>query len=361
MSLDIHTAVQTALALSFIAIIISLVVGVRSIATGRKLKFFRMRRERMVRGWRLLFFAAGLIFVSMFLNSYAEPVIYRIYPPTATLTYTPTASLTPTITETPTITLTPTITPTPSETDTPTPSPTPRVPLAVELEFTSQITPNPDAIFSPLVFTRELDSDYQPVEPATVFSNPIERLIAYFSYNNVNEGTQWTALWFREGELVHYETQPWDGASGGYGYSDWQPEPWEWLPGDYQVDLFLGIEWKQSGTFTVEGTPPPAPTSAVTATLTSTSGPSPTSTATITPLFSATPTPTPWPSFTVRPTDTRQPSPTPTLAATPTVRPSATKAPTLTPAPPTATLTRAPTLTSSSPPPTNTSAPTPTP
>jgi hypothetical protein len=377
MSLDIHTAVQTALVLSILAIVFSTVTGIRAIQNGRKLKFFRMRRDRVVKGWRLLFFATGLVFFSLFLNTYAEPFIYRFVPPTPTLTLTPTATLTPTITTTPTITLTPTITPTPAVTDTPTITPTPRLPLAIELEFTSLVTPGPNSVFSPLVFAEALDNNYQPINPRTVFSNPLQRVLAFFSYNNMLEGVQWTALWFRGDELVHYETKPWDGAVGGYGYSDWIAEPHEWQPGEYRVDLYLGLDWKISGSFTVEGDAPtavPSPTSTTTATPTPTATPTrtptgtatltptrtPTSTITLTPTRPASPTantlpgstntpratstgtlvprntasatPTLWPSITPRPSDTTQPSPTPaTPSATNTKAPTPTRTPTPTP------------------------------
>jgi hypothetical protein len=328
MSLDIHTAIQTALVISILTVLFLFTGGVRAIQKGRQLKFFRMRRDRMVRGWRMLFSGLAMIFVTLFLNSYAEPAIYKIYPPTPTPSLTPTASLTPTITQTPTITLTTTITPTPLFTDTPTITPTPRIPLAVEAQFTSEVTPNPAAVFSPLTFTRSLDSNFQPRDPATVFQNPIGRMIAYFSYNFMIRDAQWTSLWYRNGELVHFETKPWDGSEGGYGYSDWEPEAYEWLPGEYLVQIYVGLDFKVSGIFEVEGAAPTAPPSA---TPTNTITPTPTQTGT----FTATPTPT----ITLTPTitQTRTPSitPTPTITRWPTATniPSNTPIPTRTPSP----------------------------
>ena len=91
MHLDIHTGVQTALVLTILAILISLVSGYRSIRKGSALKFFRMRRDRMLAGYRMIVFALALCLVAFFLFRFAEPMIYRVYPPTATLT--PTATL----------------------------------------------------------------------------------------------------------------------------------------------------------------------------------------------------------------------------------------------------------------------------
>lgn len=361
MALDIHTAVLTTLIIVVIAIIFGFLSGIRSIRKAHTLRFFRMRRDRMVRGWRLIFFSVLMILVAVFLKWYAEPVIYRIYPPTATLTLTPTVTLTPTISLTPTITLTPTTTRTPSVTDTPTITPTPHIPLAVEAQFSSTITPGPEAVFSPLAFAQALDvqpDQIIPVNPNKTFNNPVGHLYAAFTYDKMTIKAQWTAIWFRNGEMVYFETHPWDGSQGGYGYTDWNPAPQEWLPGTYEVQIYVGLTWKISGTFTVEGEPPPPPpttTSTRTATPTPTGTPSPTSTPTPSPSSTRMPTPT------VGPTATRQPIPTSTpRPPTNTPRPPNTHAPTPTYSPPTPTNTKAPWPTTTTPIPTRTHRPTPT-
>ncbi len=354
MNLDIHTGVQTALVLTILAVLISLVSGFRTVRKGSALKFFRMRRDKQLSGYRMLLFSVILFIIAIFLFRFAEPMIYRVYPPTVTLTPTSTYTLIPTITLTPTITPTPTITLTPSETDTPTITPTPHIPLVVEATFVSTITPKPGAVFSPLQFGQELNKEtYELVNPGTVFKNPVGHLYALFSYDGMTDGVQWSALWYNNGELVHFETIPWDGGIGGRGYTDWQPEPWLWKPGLYEVQIFVGLDWFVSGTFTVEGqapTPPPSPTPTPLPTVT------PTPTSTRTPTATASPTPTRTATFTRTPTYTLGPSPTPTITLTFTPRPptwtpipSLTHAPTHTPAPPTASLTHQPTNTPGTP------------
>ena len=111
-------------------------------------------------------------------------------------------------------------------------------------------------MFSSLTFTDGLDALYRPLKEGTIFQNPVSHMYAVFSYDGMVRGSQWTALWYRNGELVHYETLPWDGDTGGLGYTDWQPPPEEWLPGLYEVQIFTGLTWKVSGTFTVEGDAP---------------------------------------------------------------------------------------------------------
>ena len=328
MALDIHTAVRTAFFIALFLTVIAIWRGIASIRTARSLPFFRMRRERMVRGWRLLFFAILLIVLALLLNYQAEPLIYSFYSPTVTPTLTPTITITPTITLTPTISLTPTITLTPAISNTPTITPTPFVPLAVEARFESTVTPNPEAIFSELTFTDGLDALYRPLKPGTTFENPISHMYAIFSYDGMVKGSQWTAIWYREDTLVHYETLPWDGETGGLGFTDWDPEPQDWLPGTYEVQIFTGLNWKVSGFFDVEGVPP---TAMPTNTPTDTPTPTRTATPTRTPRPTQTPTPIP-PTRTpyLSPTPTLTPTPWPTVTLTP-VTPSITPWPTPTP------------------------------
>ncbi len=305
--MDIRTTVQTVAVLLALLGLMALVGGYRRWRASRRLTFFRLRRERMRTAWRLLGLGMFSLLAAWWVLRYAEPVVYRYYPPTPTIT--PTFTITPTWTLTPTATpitptLTPTVTNTPSETYTPTPTSTPFIPTHVFQEFTGTLTPPAQPRFSKLVFTTALDfDDYTPLNPGTVFYNPIPSMYALFTYDGMQDGVQWTALWFRDGELVHYETKPWDGGTGGYGYTEWHPAPEAWLPGVYTVVIFVGTQPVVSGSFRVEGMPPtPTPMPTPTATLT----PTPTPTATRTPFGGgATPTPVP------RSTGTFTPSPTP--------------------------------------------------
>jgi len=45
------------------------------------------------------------------------------------------------------------------------------------------------------------------------------------------------------------ETKPWDGSTGGYGYTQCNPSSEQWQPGDYEVQLFVGLTWISSGSF----------------------------------------------------------------------------------------------------------------
>lgn len=240
-----------------------------------------------MRGWRNIILGIILGVTAFSLNRYAEPAIYRVFPPSPTITLTPTVTITPTITLSPTITLTPTIT------ETPLFSPTPQLPTQFATKFLGKVTPSADTLFSSLQFSRKIEGNL-PVEPLVEFTNPIFHLYGTFSYDKMVDGTQWTAIWRRGNDIVCEETKPWDGGTGGYGYSDCLIPAQEWLPGDYEVQIFLGTQYITGGKFSVTGNPP---------------------TATRTPL----PTRTPVPTSTRRPTATLLPTRTqtiPTNAAT---------------------------------------------
>ncbi len=336
MNLDIQTAVGTAFFLIAIVAVILFVTGIRTILSGQKLMFFRKRRERISRGWRAILVAIILGAIAISINQFAEPVVYKVFPPSPTITLTPTITVTPTITTTPTITLTPTITETPSIT------PTPEVPPAIQVQFTSVTTPSADTVFSPLSFSTQLDDNLQPVNLGTEFANPLVKLYGAFSYNNMTPGAEWTAIWYRvDGwALICYETLAWDGGTGGYGYTECAPTPDQWMAGEYEVQIFIGLTFTVSGRFTITGEPPtPAPTATLTPTLTLsptiTLSPTvtivPTITKTLTqqPSFTPTITRTPIPTLTYPPTRTRWPTHTPTITWTP--RPTWTMLPTYTP------------------------------
>lgn len=300
--MDIKAGVETAVLLAVVGGFLLAWAGYQSIRSGSRLTFFRLRQQRVTGGWLQIFFGVGLLGLAYFLGMYGEPVAYQYFPPSPSPSLSPTITQIPTITLTPTISLTPTITETPSITDTPTITPTPFMPLAIEALFESNVTPNPNAIFSPLTFALDIDSNFQPVRPATTFSNPLRRIYVLYSYDQMIPGVQWTALWYLDGELVYYETAPWDGTTGGYGSTFWAPEGGQWLPGMYQVQIFVGMEWKAVGEFEVQGDPPtptpsitptPAvsPTPSLTATMPFTPTASPTATRPFTPTPGGTTTP----------------------------------------------------------------------
>ena len=285
--------------------------------------------------------------------------------PTATATYTKTSTPTNTPTRTPTSTNTPTRTssPTATYTKTSTPTPTLSIPAKVVTLFKGTLTPDANVSMGSLNFSQEINNQ-QAVYPSISFYNPIRHMYAVFSYKNMALNVQWTALWYRDGVLVHSVTEPWYQYPSGLSFTEWNPSPDKWLPGVYEVQVFAGYELQTIGQFKVRGNPP---------TLTPIPTITPTPTRTPSPTVTYTNTPSPTATYTKTPTPTNTSTRTPTATATFTKTPTPTNTPTRTPSPtatntktstPTNTPTRIPTATATytkTPIPTNTSTRTPSP
>ncbi len=281
MSIDIQAGIIAAVFLTLIFFLISVISGIQTVLSGKKIKFFQLRQNQILRGWRLIILGIFWVLLGIGVYFFGEPVAYRFITPSPTLPLTLTPSITPSASITPTITLSPTITLTPAESYTPTPSQTPHMPIAVEARFEGKLTPPAEAAFSSLIFSNiGLDDNYNPIGPGIQFTNPVGHLYAVYSYARMEDDIQWSALWYRGDELVHYESQPWKGGSGGFDYTDWDPASELWLPGEYEVQIFLGTKFILSNFFTVIGDPL-TPTISLTPTIT------------LTPSSSLTPSPAP--------------------------------------------------------------------
>lgn len=354
LNIDVISGVNAALFLALFGSILAFLLGISTLRRGLKLVYFRKRQEAIARGWKLIIMSIVLAGASWALNNYAEPAFYTVFPPSPTIT------LTPTITETATITLPPTMTLSPTASETPSITNTPALPDSLRAMATSQVDPGTEVLFSPIQFAEEIGDDGFPIEPSVRFMNPLRKLNGFYSYDKLVLGTQISFVWMRLDDRVALceSTVVWDISTGGYNFVTCEPEdPDDWLPGAYELQVFLGSEWFMSEGFVIEGMPltptatasevptatdtPPATgtwtptatrTATVTGTVTLTATITPTGTDTLTPTVTWTPTntstntATPTATRTPRPTDTRQP--TPTLTSTPTLVPTRTPRPT---------------------------------
>ena len=348
LNIDVISGVNAALFLALFGSVLAFLLGVSTLRRGLRLVFFRKRQEAIARGWKLIFMSFVLAGASWALNNYAEPAFYTVFPPSPTIT------LTPTITETATITLPPTMTLSPTVSETPSITNTPALPDSLRAMATSQVDPGTEVLFSPIQFAEEIGEDGFPIDPSIRFMNPLRTLNGFYSYDKLVLGTQISFVWMRLDDQVALceSTVVWEISTGGYNYVSCEPEdPDDWLPGAYELQVFLGSEWFMSEGFVIEGmpltptstatgtwTPSATPTATATGTATWTATITPTGTDTLTPTVTRTPTitgtptntptntATPTSTRTLRPTDTRQP--TPTLTSTPTLVPTRTPRPT---------------------------------
>ncbi len=316
------------------------VSGYLLLSSARRLPYFQLRRQTLLRGWRLVLTSIGLFIVSVVVLAFGLPLAQRVVPPTSTPTPSLTPSLTPvpptdipspTLTLTPSRTASPTITPTSSETPTPTLSPTPALPgILTPPAGTLTVTPPANALAADLRFS--LRNNCSAPQGAEYFDQIPKRIYAHFYYDNWLPGVQWAGVWYRDGQLLFAETQLWDGSTGGCGFTDYDNNKLWWLVGAYEVQIFVGDRWLLSDQFViVRSTPTPTVTSTRTPrTPTVTFTPTATRTPrTMTPTYTPTPSRTPrTPTDTPTPTVTRTPR-TPTFTFTPT--PTNTRLPTATP------------------------------
>ena len=327
LNMDFSSGVKTGFLLAAAVAIVTFIVGINTIRKGSRITFFQKRQQTVSRGWRLLFFSLLMGAFAFLLNRYGEQTIYSIIVPTPSVTDTPTITLTPSITPTETLTLSPTITDTPSVTNTPS--------LPSDLRIRSEgALMGTNVVVSPITFTLEIGSNGMPVETRESFDNPIREITAFFSYDSMVSGSHLAFVWYRVDDWVTMCSSAvvYEGSTGGYYRTTCSSEtPDRWLPGEYELQMFVNEQWINSGRFTVVGMPP---THTPTITLSPTITPSPTKTYTPTPTDTFTPTPTFTPTATRTPTIT----PTPTITRTPTI----TWTPSITPTP---TITRTPTNT----------------
>ncbi|MBN2085062.1 MAG: hypothetical protein JW748_07530 [Anaerolineales bacterium] len=270
--------------------VLAVLAGALLLRRAPRQPFFLIRQQTAATGWRLLAAAFGILLLAGTVRLFGAPVIFQVVTPTPSITFTPSTTLTPTITFTPSRTLRPTITLTASKTFTPTSSPTPFVPFNIQQSFTSNVPPNPNLLVGALIFAKSITPDLQPVTPGTSFQNPIQKIYVVYPYKNVNDGVEWTIIWYKNGELFGWNSKPWYGGPEGIGVSSWSMAP-EYFPhAAYEVQIFVGGEWKQSGLFWITGDPP-VPTSTLTPSITR--QPSQTETPTVRKSEVETPFPTP--------------------------------------------------------------------
>ncbi|OGO20115.1 MAG: hypothetical protein A2Z14_03845 [Chloroflexi bacterium RBG_16_48_8] len=247
--LTLDRIVQVIALVLLLAVVVTLGLGWQQIRTASKLPFFMLRRRRIGQGWRLILIGIFFGVFTLFIQIFGRQVAYTIIPPTPSLTPTSTITSTPSITPTPTISPIPSITPTPTITSTPTITPTPSLPEDLREGIESSVTPNAEAALSSIEVARSLGTNNQAVNSSDRFVLPIDRLYGAFTYDKLQDGVQWTALWYLGNEVICQESIPWDGGTGGYGYTECEPE--RWVEGEYEIQIFLGEQWKVSTRFAV--------------------------------------------------------------------------------------------------------------
>lgn len=257
--ISIDQSIQLIVFLLYLIVLLSIYIGLRHIVSAKDISYSLLRREHRAKGWRWMLFGFATVSMGLVVQIFGSRAVHIFIPNTPTNTSIPTTTLTPSITSTPIITFTPIVTSTPSDTPTLTETSTPVLPPELGLLLIREaVTPSVKAVFSPIMVAAHLDINNRPINPSDIFKNPITKLYGAFTYDYLQDGIRWTAIWSLENEIVCLDTQVWGGGTGGSGFTDCQPD--QWLAGNYEIQMFVGEQWKVSTRFIVVGEPP-TPTS----------------------------------------------------------------------------------------------------
>ena len=123
--------------------------------------------------------------------------------------------------------------------------------------------------FGPIVFAEGVDAQNRPINPRASFPSGVTAVYALFDYNGVAAGTPYTARWYMNDVMVFAEDHAWDLPATGSGASALLANSNGFPDGQYRLELIIGGQVVQQGTFSVGGVPvgpepalspmPPAP------------------------------------------------------------------------------------------------------
>ncbi len=244
--MDQQTIVQIIQALIFVfvgGLIITLYLGWRELQLANRIPFYQLRRQRIARGWRLLFFGILLVVVVVILqivNRSAVAMLPIEILPSPSMTAldaeSPDTPAVP-VTDESTATLEPTATP----------SGPPELPEAIRDQFDDLVTPDPRAAVGLIHVAKEVIYPAYPDDE--VLESAEGMLYGLFNYDYLDQGVLWTAIWMKDWEIICLESDLWEGEFGGWGYTECEMP--QWPAGSYVIHIFLGEEWKVSTQFTV--------------------------------------------------------------------------------------------------------------
>jgi len=181
----------------------------------------------------------------------------------ATVMTTKSATASPTVSPEPT--KIPTETPIETPTETPTDQPTEPVSTATATTLPATQTPTPSPSptvlpISPILFAAEIQPNYQPVTPTTVFSGSTKQVYASFRYTDMQAGETWRQVWSLDGEVQESKTDPWQqGETGQFAISFGEKTGGGLAAGVWRLQLYSDLSFMQEATFTVKVRPTATP------------------------------------------------------------------------------------------------------
>jgi len=109
-----------------------------------------------------------------------------------------------------------------------------------------------DPAFRDIVFSDQVTSQDEPVEPGYLLPAGVTEVYAFFDYENLYEGDEWTQVWYVDGEEVYTESDRWpESGDGSYWISVGSSSGL--APGRYRLELSIDDELKATSDLWVVG------------------------------------------------------------------------------------------------------------
>jgi hypothetical protein len=108
-----------------------------------------------------------------------------------------------------------------------------------------------DSQFTRLVFSTEINDDYDPVSPRRTFVEGFYTIYATFDYQGMADGMAWSWVWRRDGEIVNGGNELWQYADEGPGWIYYEP-PEGFSPGQYTLEVWVNGELFQQASLVIE-------------------------------------------------------------------------------------------------------------
>jgi dipeptidyl aminopeptidase/acylaminoacyl peptidase len=116
----------------------------------------------------------------------------------------------------------------------------------------------PGAAFGPITFAAEVSND-KPVNPTTTFPAGTTKIYAFFDFQGMSNGLDWTRVWLAQGNEIGRNTEKWAGGQQGTWWVGITNES-GFVTGSYELRLYVGTQLLQIGTFTISPTAALPPT-----------------------------------------------------------------------------------------------------
>lgn len=118
-----------------------------------------------------------------------------------------------------------------------------------QVEATAELTPETE--FTRLVFSTEINDDYDPISPRRTFVQGFFTIYATFDYTGMADGMEWAWVWHRNGEVVDGGNEIWEYGEEGPGWIYYGP-PEGFSPGEYTLEVWVNEELFQQASLTIE-------------------------------------------------------------------------------------------------------------